>query len=215
VPPIETAIGVGLLFRPTRTLAAALAVGMHLMIMAAIGPWGHNWNTVVWPWNVAMPLLVVILFYRTPSVSPRSIVVPRGDLYHAGVLVLFGVMPALSFVGLWDMYLSSALYSGNTLQGSAEISPEVRAGLPPTVRKVCEPAIGGRWRLHFRDWSAEELNVPVYPARRVLRNIAQTLCDRAAQESGEVVLVVLERPDWRTGIRSETRLPCTPQGKLP
>ena len=38
---------------------------------------------------------------------------PRRLGVHAAALVLFGILPARSFFGRWEAYLSGALYSGN------------------------------------------------------------------------------------------------------
>jgi hypothetical protein len=210
VPPVEAAIGAGLVFRPTRKAALWMATLMHVFIMLAIGPLGRNWNTVVWPWNVAMPLLAWRLFHRPCDVSPASVVVPRG-WYHAAVLVLFGAMPALSLVGWWDAYLSAALYSGNTLRARIEVTEAAHARLPETLRERADGIGGGLHEIGINSWSMEELNVPPYPARRVFLDIGQTLADRVAEGPDEVVLVLEGRPDWRTGVREEKRVPLAPR----
>jgi hypothetical protein len=51
-PLIETAAGIGLLFSQFRKKAAYILIGMHAIILLAIGPLGHNTNMVVWPWNI-------------------------------------------------------------------------------------------------------------------------------------------------------------------
>ena len=62
VPIVEAAIGVGLLTRRFRKLAAAGALLMHAFIMVCVGPWGNDHNAVVWPWNFAMVVFVLVLF---------------------------------------------------------------------------------------------------------------------------------------------------------
>ncbi len=73
---LECAIGLGLLVWPLRRVAMAGAVAMHLLALFCLGPCGLNWNTVVWPWNVAMMVFVVVLFRRTRGVQPRHILWP-------------------------------------------------------------------------------------------------------------------------------------------
>ena len=110
-PLVEAGIGVGLLTR-YRNWAVILALGMHAFILFCIGPLGHDWNTVVWPWNVAMAAFVVLLFWRTGDISPKKILLlsrRRPSYLHAVVLVLFAVMPLLGLFGLWDSYLSASL----------------------------------------------------------------------------------------------------------
>jgi hypothetical protein len=48
-PFIQVGFGVGLLTRKFRRVSLILAVSMHAFILAMFGPFGHNWNDVVWP----------------------------------------------------------------------------------------------------------------------------------------------------------------------
>src|SRR5919112_53470 len=64
VPVIEMSIGLGLAWRRTRPYAVVGAFLMHTFILLSIGPLGHQWNTVVWPWNIAMVAFVFFLFWR-------------------------------------------------------------------------------------------------------------------------------------------------------
>src|SRR5262249_15564094 len=97
VPVTESVLGLALLLPACRGLGVVLALGMHATILVCLGPAGHNWNTVVWPWNLALPACTMVLFWRTPEVSTLSILWPGRSVYHGAVLVLFAVMPALSF----------------------------------------------------------------------------------------------------------------------
>src|SRR5262249_58729556 len=95
-------------------------------------------NSVVWPWNVALATATVVLF-RDASWNGAKLL--RGDrtLRHRALVVLVGVMPMLSFVGLWDAFLSSALYSGNTIAAVVLLSPPTARELPPIVTEnTCE-----------------------------------------------------------------------------
>lgn len=63
-PFIEIAIAVLLWFPRLRHIAFALAILTHTFALVFLGPWGHNYNWVVWPWNLAMIALVLGLFAR-------------------------------------------------------------------------------------------------------------------------------------------------------
>jgi hypothetical protein len=202
VPFAELGLGVGLLVRPLRPVAVAGAVAMHLMLLLVLGPTGHNWNSVVWPWNVVMAALVVTLFHRTPAVTARSVLWPAGSLYARVVLVLFGVLPGLHLFGLWDAYLSAALYSGNVIEGRVQVTQDQVERLPADVRQDLQQGADG-WELDLMSWSMRDLNVPDYPARRVYLHVARVLADRS-EPPADLVLVVGEQPDWYTGRRRET-----------
>jgi hypothetical protein len=111
VPLLEIFIGVGLLTRKFRNVAVVTAVIMHLFILMLLVP--VRLNSIVWPWNVAMASFVVILFWRDREFSASEVLLPRKLSFQIVVIVLFGVMPLFSFFGLWDSYLSAALFSGN------------------------------------------------------------------------------------------------------
>lgn len=191
IPFVEMSIGAGLLFRPTRVFAVAGGIGMHCFILYSIGPFGHRWNNVVWPWNFAMITLLCLLFVRTRDVVPRAIVWPS-SIYGKIVLLLMGVMPAFSLLGWWDAYLSAALYSGNAPQAIAEVPDEIHARFPEIVREKCTWAPDGRHRIDFLNWSMADLNVPPNPAERIFKQVARRLSE---QNGGAPVrLQIQKRP---------------------
>lgn len=79
-PFLELVIGLALWSSRWRRPAIIAAAGLHLGALLFLGPWGHNYNWVVWPWNLAMIALVGALFLtgsgkpiaRTAVVSPSS-----------------------------------------------------------------------------------------------------------------------------------------------
>jgi hypothetical protein len=223
----ECGIGLGLLVWPLRALAIAGALAMHLLILFSLGPSGHDWNTVVWPWNLAMMIFVVVLFARTRGLMPWHILWPRRFLFARVVLLLFGVMPLLNFFECWDSYLSAALYSGNIALERIFISQEVYDRLPADARRHARwrwaaPDHEGAafpddatsacpWEVDLLEWSMAEMNVPPYPAARVSRGLARRLADLPRHDgvtkSGPHVILLLEgRAHWRTGKRQQTRV---------
>jgi hypothetical protein len=90
-----------------------------------LGPLGRHFNAVIWPWNLAMIAFLLILFFgRNNQPALRDIVWGQGFAFQKVVLIIFGVLPALSFFHLWDDYLSSALYTGNTNSGVIYLSDD-------------------------------------------------------------------------------------------
>ena len=213
VPFVEAGIGVGLLTR-VRHVAVVLALGMHAFILFSIGPFGHDWNSVVWPWNLAMMAFVVILFWRTWRSPLRAALIPGGPrrryLFHGAVLVLFVAMPALSFLNLWDSYLSASLYSGNTKDATLYVTRAVHGRLPEEVRG--QAAVAGRsaytHAVHISSWSSEEMNVPAYPESRVYKNVARYVCGYATKPSG-VKLAIQNKPAIWDGSREVEVYDCS------
>ncbi len=193
VPVVEAAIGLGLLAKRTRPFAVVGALLMHAFIMASIGPWGHDWNTAVWPWNAAMVAFVLVLFWRPPDApSPLSILRPGRSAFRWAVAVLFAFMPLLSFWSWWDSYLSASLYSGNTKEGFM-----VTRGPQGTEPK----------RTDLFDVSLDRLNVPIYPEEEVFENAARARCSEA-KRPGRTRLVLLDKPDILSGEREREVIRC-------
>ena len=191
-PFTEAAIGIGLLFEPTRMAAAGGAIAMHLFILAGIGPWGHNTNNVVWPWNLVMIAAVLLLFTKAQAGTFSRIVWRPSSKLHWATLLLVGFAPALSFFNLWDSYLSSALYAGNKNDGALYVSDGVLDRLPDAVQDLAEEEQPGISKIEISDWSYRELNVPPYPEIRIYRNVARTLCGYAVN-GGDVKLEITRK----------------------
>ena len=133
--------------------------------------------------------LLILFFRRTEEPAPEDIIWGRGFAFQKVALILFGVMPALSFFNLWDHYLSSALYSGNRNSGVIYLSDDVFGRLPDSIEDHVYEDGPDRNGLDINDWSLGELNVPSYPEIRIYTNVARQICDYAGDGSG-VELVV-------------------------
>lgn len=187
---LECATGFGLLIRRFRPAALYCAISMHVSILLVLGPVGRRFNVVIWPWNLAMIVFLLILFFRRgEQPALRDIVWGQGFMFQKIVLILFGVMPALSFFHLWDDYLSSALYTGNTDSGVIYLSDEAFEQLPDKIEEHVYEEGTNLSSLDINDWSFDELNVPAYPEIRIYRNVARQICRYASNGSG-VELVV-------------------------
>ncbi len=176
-PAIEVAIGIGLLTTRFRTYAVYAGIAMHAFILLAIGPLGSNTNSVVWPWNMAMICFLIILFWKRPKVEALEIVWPREGAYQRVVLVLFGILPALSFFNLWDGYLSSALYSGVRNTAVIYVTDALKGRLPKEIVPHVYPSNkAGTGILILRDWSMSELNAGIYPEPRIYKSLGRYIC---------------------------------------
>ena len=112
---LEIAIGLGLLFRKTSNASFYVAVLFHLFILLALGPLGHDWNRVVWPWNICQVLLLYILFYKNQFSTSSLFEFKRP--YTLLTLALFTIAPAFNIVHLWPDQLSFKMYSGAYAEG--------------------------------------------------------------------------------------------------
>ena len=164
---------------------------MHLSLLWLLGPFGHNYNSVVWPWNIAMILMAWIVFFRNdgaiflPSLRP-----------HLGkaIALLVVLMPLFNLFGKWDDYLSASLYSGRNISAWIFIgersSRMFESKLSQAEMLRLQEAFDG-YSFDATKWSLAELNVPLYPERRVFEVVATKLLHMGGSE-GDVRLYVTE-----------------------
>lgn len=199
VPGLEIAIALGLLLPRLRNGAVVLAILMHLSLLYVLGPFGQNYNRVVWPWNVVMILLLLLLFWRARRFGAADVLWTRGFAFQRVILALFTLAPGLSYVGLWDPYLSFRLYSYTYLMGTLHLREHVRQALPARTRTEVEASEhrGYAGRLVVPYWSEHELGAFAPPTSAVYRGIARKVCT-LAREPADVLLVLDDPPDSLT-----------------
>jgi hypothetical protein len=146
----------------------------------------------VWPWTAAMAVFDILLFAGTAEFSWREIVLSRRDPGHAVAVVLFALLPGLSFFNLWDSYLSAALYSGNLTEAQIYLTDAGKASLPAAIGARVVHTSPGTNVLNLQRWAIEDLNVTPYPETRVYKAIARSVCGSLRDQS-QLVLIVREQ----------------------
>ena len=204
VPFLEAGIGVALLSRRYRSLGIVGAAGLHLFVLLSLGPLGHRWDPAVWPWNVALIALVPLLFSGSTLTVVTVIRHLRARAPGVAVLVLFGVMPALSFVDLWDSYLSWTLYSGNVRDAVIRVGGS--AQVPPSLQRFVRARRDGRV-LDVFAWSVHTVGLEPYPEPRVYRALGRHVC-RMVADTATVDLVIEGKPASLSGRREMTSYSC-------
>lgn len=204
VPLTEISAGLLLLTRRGRRVGVALALVTHVGVLLLFLP--SRRNNVVWPWNVAMAAFVLLLFGRAThglrEFLPRRVLSPQ-----SAAALFFWLLPLLSLFGLWERYLSGAVYSGNVATARVRLSENVAERLPPQVRPKARPDGAGGATLDINQWSYAALNAPPYPSPRVFRAAAARLCEFAERPSG-VVLTIREAPRAFGDASDVTTLDC-------
>ncbi len=203
-PFVQVAFGIGLLTRRFRRVSLMAAVAMHLFILTMFGPMGLDWNNIVWPWTAAMAVFDVLLFAGA-EFSWREIVWSGRDPRHLAAIVLFAMLPVLSFFNLWDSYLSSALYSGNLTEAQIYLSDAGKAALPAAIAARAVHTSPDTNVLNLQRWAIEDLNVTPYPETRVYKAIAKRVCSKL-HDPNQLVLIVREQRMFFS--RPETGFRC-------
>jgi uncharacterized membrane protein YphA (DoxX/SURF4 family) len=188
---LEAGIGIALMTVRWRRSAVIMAIVMHVFILTTLGPTGHNVSKVVLPWNLAMMAFVILLFGE-PRPRGREIFSLRQGWHHLAVVTLFAVLPILSFVHLWDSYLSFAVYASDAKNAQIYLRGGIREHLPLEVQAYVERDERGRTLLDIWRWAATEVKVPPYPETRSFRRLGMYACRYAAAPT-DVELVIEQR----------------------
>jgi len=206
----EISTGLGLLIKRTRRVCVMLALALHAsVLLLLVSQWR---NSAVWAWNAALAVMVVLLFRRGDAPVLRTLAA-RGaadasERVTQSLAVACAVLPALSFIGFWDMYLSGALYSGNTPVAVVRVDGRVYERLPGVAKRQVFTTKGGEQVLPLFEWAMAELNAPPYPEPRVYRRVALEVC-RLEDGEGRAELIVKERPAILDGSYRVTRTNCS------
>lgn len=192
IPFIEIFIGLGLLFKPLRFIAIPLVIILHVIILLLMGPLGNNYNAVVWPWNIMMVVLALLLFSGKTNERFFSISHLFKQPVFYLVMVLFWILPAFNLVGKWETYLSFSLYSGNNHNGKILLCDEAYNRLPFYVRHYVYHN-GGQYILYPKEWCLSELKTPLYPEKRVFENVTAYVKTISRSSNEDVKLVYIEK----------------------
>ncbi len=164
LPLLEMLAGLGLLVKQSRKISILILIGMHLVILLMLGPAGLNINHVVWPWNTALAILLLLIFYSAQQIS---FTIPADKPFVWVVLLCWWILPWFRFTGHWDRYLSSVLYSGGVEQlfictESKAAVGDMGSYMDPSFSVIpCSPV------LSVYNWGIKEMRTAPYPEPRI------------------------------------------------
>lgn len=185
IPITEILIAVGLFFKKSRHLAIIIAIMTHLIILFYVIT--NQQNSVIYPWNFAMILLVIVCFYKTENSfnfrvsrqARRPNINSRIKLQIATGALFFVFLPALNPLGMWDNYLSFHLYSGTNGTFCVGLDQDQYKKVDPELYqyfwKVDEP--NGKFWIYVNYWALDELNVAFYPEERTFKKLEKSFCE--------------------------------------
>ena len=182
LPAFEITTAILLLIPRFRLIGISVVFFLHLVSLYAIGPWGHNWNEIVWPWNIEMPILTFLLFYKLENITAKNYLIEQFRVVKTKtgilILILFFVLPSLTFTGIWDKALSLHLYSGN--------SDEMEFYFDGYEDNLVNTSLAEHLYLDTTDmksamrveyWAIEQTGVPMYNSKKYFKKVGKYLCD--------------------------------------
>jgi hypothetical protein len=195
IPIIEIAIAIALWTHCFRNKAVVLAISSHIFILLFLSPLGINANTIVYPWNLAMIVFMILLFWNDQSDFRFWPAKVYERICIIGLAILTWILPATNFFGFWDNYLSFSLYSDKASAFYIAVEEKEISKIDDRLKRffVDLPGISGGRLIDINEWAMSDLGVPVYPERRVFEKIAATFCDNGI-EKGKIVFLEFQHP---------------------
>lgn len=182
-PVVEILIGLLLWLPRWRWIGLGAVVTVHGAALIFLGPLGHNYNWVVWPWNLAMVLLAFALFAtRVPLRPAESFRALRRSKSALTATALICLLPVLNFFGCWDSYFSFSLYSADLAVADVYVTEKFIQRLPAGLRQFVHPvrpSYDPQWQepflFDYTSWSMRELGAPGLPEPRGYRAMFRRL----------------------------------------
>lgn len=215
---LEMSFAAGLLWVKTRRWFRYLVVGFHVVILVALSPWGHDWNAVVLPWNLAMAVLVWLAFspqaehQRHDEGDPWPVFSFKklAALGPAGctVFALAWLAPALNIWGLWPHPLSWQLYTNTQPEATFYAEKPMRFS-HPDGGEIWPEWTKDEPQLLLDDWAMRDLRVPIFASERTFRQMGRYLCSQLARPDSTAALYILSVKPWDKSAEHDEKIPCS------
>ncbi len=192
VPWFEMSMGFLLLVKPLRFLVVPLVILMHIFILMTLGPLGKDYNSVIWPWNIIMIILILLLFANVQKERFFDISFLFKGLSFYIVITLMLIFPVFSLKNQYDSYLSSSLYSSNLNDCQLILSNKAYEKLPYYLRHFTITNEDHNV-LYIKRWAVNELNVPCVPEYRIFKTVHKYVIGLTGTDENEVRFNFVER----------------------
>ena len=182
LPIGELMVGILLIFSATRMFGVAAAVGLHLGLVAILGPWGMDHHAGVVIWNLFFAMITTVLFWpkRIPTGSEKTqlfnaLPVSR----HAATILFTTAVIALPLYPDYDHWLAWGLYSPNNRRCSLKLMVTADQGFEESISPFLVPdenqVVGGMdvVKVDLGRMSLKFLDAPIYPEARMQLGVAK------------------------------------------
>lgn len=172
----EILLGLLLLYPKGQKTGLFLGLCLHSIILILLIK--DEWNSVVYPWNIAMILLLFLLFRPSPSLIQKKYLNPI-------VVFFFGCLPFFDFFHLIPHCLAFGMYSGTSMECDLIINDNGRAAcVPPKLQDHLLFKSDRQSILSLDDWGMQDLNIPPFASDRVYRAVAKEFCKCSTKYGG-------------------------------
>ncbi len=201
MPAAELLIALLLVLPRWRRFGLGLSIGLHLVLLLAVGPWGLDHKVGVLLWNVYFIGQNLLLFGASSRTAVDAVPSPipdrKGDRLAVGFTVAAVLAPLLNPIGYWDHWPSWSVYSAHPAIVRMYVAEADVSRLPESLQPlVLPPEPLQSWRqVPLEQWSFAEREVPPYPQSRWKLALAAAIAEQAGLEEG-VRLEVQRRASW-------------------
>lgn len=182
IPFTELLAGILLLFTKNKRKITYFLILVHLIILFLIGPFGLNYNPIVWGWNLAMIFLLIVVYLK-PIQGITPVFLKKNTVW---LLLWFG-MPVFSFFGMWYQYFSSSLYTGKEKQLYIYISKENKE-----YQVFSEPSVftvnQDYYVVNLQNWALKEIKSVPLPENEIYHKISISLKKKLGKDCKKIIL---------------------------
>lgn len=185
----EILVGILLLSNKWQSIGFKLGIFLHVVILLVLVK--DQWNSVVYPWNVTMIVLLIALFKIKSQQTTYKRLIP-----HSFVLVLFGFVPFLDLFNLAPHCLALGMYSGTSVECDLIINNTGKGDCIP--KKLYDNLLfksDNQSILALDDWGVDDLNIPPFASSHVYRAVAKEFCACSINYGGYIELYYPQR--WK------------------
>jgi hypothetical protein len=208
IPAAELLIAFGLYWQRTRSVAVIAASLMHVGLLLALGPFGHNHQPGVLIWNFFFLVQNWQLFHPRRTAATQPVQIPKQDATRIGnsfarfVVAAALCWPLLEPLGICDHWPAWEVYAARPERVTVYVAETDRANLPLNMQQYVETqsALDEGCILRLDRWSLAALHAPIYPQDRFQVGVALSI---AREFKWNRIRIVIESPANRwTGQRT-------------
>jgi hypothetical protein len=214
MPVGELLVAIALVSPRTRWTGLIVSLGMHGLLILAVGPWGMDQSSGVILWNLyfmAQNAVLAVYILRadkseTPGPTAAEGQRPKRTRDIVTLVTLIACLaPVLRVFDCFDNWPSWAVYAASTRRVRVLIEPDALQNAPRELRDCIERRRlqdGSAW-LRIDQWALTEFHAPIYPQDRLQVGVALAVSRRF--QLGDSIRLVIEGPaDRFSGERTVT-----------
>ncbi len=197
----ELSLAVGLWMGKGRKVLVLAGFIFHLTILLFLGPFGQDWNEVVWPWNLMMMAWLFLLYWNKEEEAPSFVKLFKDFKIGSIPFLLLGVMPLLYSLNLWPSNFSFTMYAGNNMEGILYSHQEYIPVLNESTNQQIQCVSSNNdsqdtCYLIIDDWAFSEIKVAPFSSPKRLQQIARKYC-ACLQDIEHSGLQILQVENWK------------------